>query len=661
MNPVIVPPFRRLRVFAFDPALANTFDTATIDTTIIKVPWEDLWPDPRQPGITEPKGDYLEIIDYDPETACFFAPINFNHPVVLALDGYDPSEGDPRFHQQMVYAVAMKTIEAFELALGRPVFWSDTRTVDDHGKDVWKPTQHLRIYPHGMRDANAYYDPQAKRLVFGYFRASPSEPRLGMPGERIFTCLSHDIIAHETTHAILDGIHRDYSEDSNPDMLAFHEAFSDIVALFQHFSMPDVVRHSMAMTQGDLERVNVLGDFARQFGTAIGQRGSLRVYLGPESKPDPLILQNVNEPHTRGAVLVAAVFQAFLRIYKSRIADLLRIAGGRPTNDGASLHPDLLHRMAEEAAKISRHVLTLCIRALDYCPPVDITFGDFLRALITADFEVVRDDARRYRAAFIESFREWGIFPHDVSVMSQSSLLWNTADTVFESNFRLGSIMEKEDDAFFSQLLDAADDSDSRMQRYDLLRFVGRGIHSFVEELGERETISGYPTREFFKRLGICLDRDKVRSLFPKVRGKKTSSTSLQARFSVAGFNLVNRTTPTGRPARNLILSVIQRRRGFLDGKMQEKYDRSEPPPAGDFVIHGGCTLVFDTAKDLALRYVIGKGILSEDRLLRRREYEAHKANRVMGSLRATYGVHPSSPSREAQPFAHIHGIGRED
>ena len=42
----------------------------------------------------------------------------------------------------------------------------------------------------------------------------------------MFTCLSHDIVAHETTHAILDGVHRRYIDATHPDTRAFHEAFS---------------------------------------------------------------------------------------------------------------------------------------------------------------------------------------------------------------------------------------------------------------------------------------------------------------------------------------------------------------------------------------------------------------------------------------------------
>ena len=31
--------------------------------------------------------------------------------------------------------------------------------------------QRLRIYPHALREANAYYSPEKKALLFGYFPA----------------------------------------------------------------------------------------------------------------------------------------------------------------------------------------------------------------------------------------------------------------------------------------------------------------------------------------------------------------------------------------------------------------------------------------------------------------------------------------------------------
>ena len=90
------------------------------------------------------------------------------------------------------------------------------------------------------------------------------------------------------------------------------------------------------------------------------------------------------EPHERGAILVAAVFDAFFSVYISRTRDLIRMAypDGRELVPNF-LHADLANRLADEAAKTATRIQNICLRALDYCPPVDITFGDFLRSLVT--------------------------------------------------------------------------------------------------------------------------------------------------------------------------------------------------------------------------------------------------------------------------------------
>ena len=46
-------------------------------------------------------------------------------------------------------------------------------------------------------------------------QATSSDPANQFPGGMTFTCLSHDIIAHETTHAILDGMHRRFGNPTN--------------------------------------------------------------------------------------------------------------------------------------------------------------------------------------------------------------------------------------------------------------------------------------------------------------------------------------------------------------------------------------------------------------------------------------------------------------
>ena len=238
-------------------------DTAVMNRVTLPVPWEHL-----DPG---PVGEYLEVIDYDPASQCFYAPVDLSHPYLLAGDGLEPSEGSPQFHQQMVYAVAMMTICSFERALGRTVLWAPQLTQDSNGTEQEIYVPRLRIYPHALRVANAYYSPPKKALLFGYFPATANRPDRHLPRGIVFTCLSHDIIAHETTHALLDGMNRRYLEPTNPDVLAFHEACADIVALFQHFSLPEVLRHQIVRTRGDLASQNLLGQLAQQFSETTGR------------------------------------------------------------------------------------------------------------------------------------------------------------------------------------------------------------------------------------------------------------------------------------------------------------------------------------------------------------------------------------------------------
>ena len=237
-------------------------------------------------------------------------------------------------------------------------------------------------YPHALREANSFYSPQKKALLLGYFPASETDPGDNLPGGNVFCALSHDIIAHETTHALLDGLHRYFGEPTNPDVLAFHEAFADIVALFQHFTLPEALRDQIARTHGDLSKQSMLGELALQFGEGIGNYGALRSAIGHyEKKKDSDEMewvpakvtrqdyQNATEPHDRGAVLVGAVFDAFLDIYRRRSADLIRLAtGGTGVLPDGEIPHDLVNRLADEASKTARHVLNICIRALTIVP-----------------------------------------------------------------------------------------------------------------------------------------------------------------------------------------------------------------------------------------------------------------------------------------------------
>jgi hypothetical protein len=425
-----IPHTRKLRVYAYDPSPQTDPLLFGINEAVVTVPWET--------GLSEgPTGEYLEVVDVDPGSRCCYAPVDLNHPHLLATDGHAPSEANPQFHQQMVYAVAMRTISRFERALGRKALWAPRMLRDGQGNVIDKMyVQRLRIYPHAMRERNSYYSSQRMALLFGYFAADEKYAGNALPGSQIFCSVSHDIVAHETTHALLDGLHPRFQEGTNPDVLAFHEAFADIIALFLHFTMPESLLQQIRRTKGDLGQESLLGQLAVQFGEASGMHGALRSAIGREdenhnwqpakvSRTDYDMRHADGEPHALGSVLVSAVFAAFVTIYRDRSADLVRLAtNGTGILPAGEISQDLAMRLAQEAATVADQVLNICIRALDYVPPVDITFGEYLRALITADRDLVPDDRRGYRVAFIAAFRDRGIFPTHVRHLAEDSLVW---------------------------------------------------------------------------------------------------------------------------------------------------------------------------------------------------------------------------------------------
>ena len=52
----------------------------------------------------------------------------------------------------------------------------------------------------------------------------------------------------------------------------------------------------------------------------------------------------------------------------------------------------------------------MSIRALDYTPPVEFEFGDFLDAVLASDAVIAPDDDHRYRPALEDAFARFGIY-----------------------------------------------------------------------------------------------------------------------------------------------------------------------------------------------------------------------------------------------------------
>ena len=216
------PKTRPLRIYTLDPSVSQrTGGIATVD-----VPYEEL--------VKGPAGTLFAVECDLPPPPLTIEPLDLDRPDLLLQHGLAPSPGNGQFHLQMTYAVCNLTYAAFRRALGRDIAWAC-------GVPGPRGTLRLRVRPFAMEEDNAFYDRDGNGLSFGYFRAGKRPAGHTVPSGLIFSSLSHDIIAHETSHALLDGLRSQFYEPIQPDVLGFHEGFADLVAYFLRFTYPDVV------------------------------------------------------------------------------------------------------------------------------------------------------------------------------------------------------------------------------------------------------------------------------------------------------------------------------------------------------------------------------------------------------------------------------------
>jgi hypothetical protein len=412
-SPVVTEPYRRrpgdavhrtLRIYTQDPG-ASIYD-APVATA--RVPWEPL--------TAGPCGALFVVRDYNETRGETYAPVDLDSYEVTSHQGLTPCTSDPRFAQQMVYAVAMTVFDRFRLALGRVPEFSPVEGATEGRRQ-------LVIRPHAFNEDNAYYDSEASELQFGYVFARADAAGRLQKGAVVHTALSHDVVVHEVSHALLDGMRPLLLLPSNPDVAAFHEGFSDLVALLIRFQYRALVERALEDEAGLGSRM--LTDIARQWGRSDGDgRAPLRrIILEAGDPEEPVEKQNRYDPrkeeHDLGAVLVAAVFEAMSRIFNRKTRHIRRLAA-TPQAPRA----DVVPLLASQAQKVAADFLNILIRAVDYCPPVDITFGEFLRAMITADMVTVPEDLVGYREALVLAFRRYGVRVEGVPDLSEESLIW---------------------------------------------------------------------------------------------------------------------------------------------------------------------------------------------------------------------------------------------
>jgi hypothetical protein len=257
----------------------------------------------------------------------------------------------------------------------------------------------------------------------------------------------------------------------------------------------------------------------------------------------------------------------------------------------------------------------MCIRALDYCPPTDITFGEYLRAIITADYDLVSDDDLDYRVSFIEAFRRRGIFPPGVRTLSVGSLLWRSPES--EEPMPSDALLQQ-----FNQLRERGMGhlyAESREEVFRLQRRLRAELHHWLSQHIQSSGV-GRQDAEF-----LGLDRDKS--------------------FEVHTARIACRSNPDGGMSPQLLVGLLQTTTRPVD---------STDPHGPQMSFEGGCTVVADL-RAKKVRYCIRKSLQSESRLLRQQQFALNEFDSLQATYRGVRLLGDDRPISNIEPFALIH------
>ncbi len=235
-------------------------------------------------------------------------------------------------------------------------------------------TDALQVFPHAGLTQNAFYSRGTKSLKFFFFDTTTPPP-----AHRVFTCRSFDIVAHETGHAILDGLKPGWlNAGAPPQTGGLHESFGDLTAIFLALSQLDQVEAIIAVTKANLHAKNFLSDLAEQFGLALGRPNGLR------NADNDLKLSEVGtEVHAISQVFTGGVYDV--------LADAFAFERNTARKDDARVLLD-----------VGQYMAGLVLRSLVAAPNTNATYHD----VVTKMIQIVTADGKpaAYKNSIVNRF-----------------------------------------------------------------------------------------------------------------------------------------------------------------------------------------------------------------------------------------------------------------
>jgi len=363
-------------VLSQDPFVAASEGGPAVRTQLVR--WE--------PGFTPgPTSANLTVVDFDTDTGRLNEPVRWDQKRFCFVRPDDqPVEVDddpknPWGRQLNAWATVQGVLDYFtdSRILGRPLGWGFAGN-------------RLTLLPHAGRQDNAFYDRRSKQLKLYYF---------GDDDRPSYTSLSHDILAHETGHAVLDGIRPEYLAHTSRDTAAFHETVADLTAIlvaFRH-SRDDAVA-SDAKTLAPEDFASWVGGVAAEFGRKAKDRPFLR------NAAEPLRLAELRPEdghHRASQVLTSALFEILTRLAAQYLT---------PERQAERKEPATVREALWWAAdRIGR----MAFQPLDLLPPADVRSLDYARAVLR-NLEITDpEDPNGYRDLVRDVFHRRGLCDRD--------------------------------------------------------------------------------------------------------------------------------------------------------------------------------------------------------------------------------------------------------
>ncbi len=290
-------------------------------------------------------------------------------PVAMADEqgNYHYQLGSDQFDQVNTTAVVARTLLSYERYMGHQTPWSFDGP--------------LTINPHAGTGKTAYYSRWDDSINFCQWN-SPSL------GKTVKTAESPDVIAHETGHAILDGLRPNIGWGTEP--ASFHEGFGDSSAILHALQYDSNLDKILAENEGDFSRPSLLSRMAEEFGTAFNKEDQnpnndnnpyYRTALNEFRYVDPRQLPRDSYPPTYPEEVLTSEPHSFSRVWSGTFYSLVGALYGQCQQEAAT---------PREALVAAREALgPIFARSFDHMPTSNLKFRDVALGMLreAATFE----------------------------------------------------------------------------------------------------------------------------------------------------------------------------------------------------------------------------------------------------------------------------------